>query len=510
MAANPKISVCIPVYNREKYIAQCIESVLAQDYKNIEIIISDNCSMDGTVEIVNRYLFDKRIRFYQNETNVGAYLNFEKLLYYALGEWFIFLSSDDYWLDTSFLSNVIEKINLYKDLTMICGGKIYINEGSNYVQNLSDNTDSVYDGREIFLGGLDTWTKFEFGAIVFKISFLKEAFSFGFNLPGDDVFIFWYICLKGKLYILRKPFLIYRNHNNNMCRWKSLEDFVQRIIINALVPIKIYNIIIKNDIFNKIIIDKWLIKNILLFMTASGYWNFDNLCFLRNSYHDILIKNGYSLDDFGLENLFDKIKNIYYLQSKLYDNDTYNKNKNSIKHDLELIGNFYYDKKMKDNLIKCGIDKKNLDYFFDVFIYSNVFNYTPVELKNLNFIEKKLIGYMDKLDNDNISDLNSDISGKGWILNNEDMLSPDKVYMLLIQNNYIKYYISTTLFERLDVVKQDNTFLSVKCGFSFVIPSHAILSGTYSYMILFVKDNYASILETNKILELSSQKYIDS
>ena len=46
MSINPKISVCIPVYNREKYIAQCIESVPAQDYENIEIIISDNCSTD--------------------------------------------------------------------------------------------------------------------------------------------------------------------------------------------------------------------------------------------------------------------------------------------------------------------------------------------------------------------------------------------------------------------------------------------------------------------------------
>ena len=82
MAANPKISVCIPVYNREKYIAQCIESVLAQDYKNIEIIISDNCSTDGTVDIINGYLKDKRIRFYRNETNIGMLSNsFNKIIY---------------------------------------------------------------------------------------------------------------------------------------------------------------------------------------------------------------------------------------------------------------------------------------------------------------------------------------------------------------------------------------------------------------------------------------------
>ncbi len=52
---NPKISVCITVYNREEYIAQCIESVISQDYKNIEIIISDNCSTDRSVEIIKSF-----------------------------------------------------------------------------------------------------------------------------------------------------------------------------------------------------------------------------------------------------------------------------------------------------------------------------------------------------------------------------------------------------------------------------------------------------------------------
>jgi hypothetical protein len=93
-------------------------------------------------------------------------------------------------------------------------------------------------------------------------------------------------------------------------------------------------------------------------MTGSGYWDFGNLYLLKKSYHNMLMQNGYSLDNFGLESLFNRINNIYFLQSKVYDNDTNNKNENSIKYDLELIGNFYYDEKMKDNLIKCGIDKK--------------------------------------------------------------------------------------------------------------------------------------------------------
>ena len=279
MISNPKISVCIPVYNREKYIAQCIESVLAQDYKNIEIIISDNCSIDGTVDIINGYLKDKRIRFYRNETNIGMQGNAEKLIGYTAGDWLVFLSSDDFWIDPSFLSQAVDRINKHKDLSIFCGGKMVLNENNNTIQDFSDDFDAVSDGPEFFLKGLESWSALEVGAMVIRTSLFKKIRHI--DTPGDDVFIFWQLCFLGKIYVLRKPFLMFRNHDSNTCRWKSLDDFIQRILSNALVPIRMYEIAIKNDLFLKIILDKWLIRNLFLFITGSGCINPENFGIIK-------------------------------------------------------------------------------------------------------------------------------------------------------------------------------------------------------------------------------------
>ena len=66
----PLVSIIITNYNREKTIARAIESALEQDYHNIEIIISDNCSTDNSHSIISNYIKDKRICYYRNEINL--------------------------------------------------------------------------------------------------------------------------------------------------------------------------------------------------------------------------------------------------------------------------------------------------------------------------------------------------------------------------------------------------------------------------------------------------------
>ena len=74
--AQPLVSVLTPVYNGEKYLAECIESVLAQTYQNWEYVIVNNCSTDRTLEIAADYARrDKRIRIHNNKTFVGCDAN---------------------------------------------------------------------------------------------------------------------------------------------------------------------------------------------------------------------------------------------------------------------------------------------------------------------------------------------------------------------------------------------------------------------------------------------------
>lgn len=93
---SPLVSVLMTVYNREAYLAEAIESVLASTYKNLELIIVDDCSADNSNEIASRYvLADSRVHLYRHGENVGDYPNRNRAASYAKGKYIKFLDSDD-------------------------------------------------------------------------------------------------------------------------------------------------------------------------------------------------------------------------------------------------------------------------------------------------------------------------------------------------------------------------------------------------------------------------------
>lgn len=112
------ISVIIPSYNRAKTIGRSIESVLNQTYKEIEVIIVDDCSTDDTREIVEGYE-DERIKYVRNEKNLGACQSRNKGIRFAQGEYIAFQDSDDSWRDTK-LEVQLEYLNKYQADVCFC------------------------------------------------------------------------------------------------------------------------------------------------------------------------------------------------------------------------------------------------------------------------------------------------------------------------------------------------------------------------------------------------------
>ena len=93
------ISVVIPAYNAEKTLGRAIESVLAQTYSNIELIVVEDCSWDNTLKIAASYAKkDSRIRVLQNQANLGVAMSRNRGIEEAQGDWIAFLDSDDAWV----------------------------------------------------------------------------------------------------------------------------------------------------------------------------------------------------------------------------------------------------------------------------------------------------------------------------------------------------------------------------------------------------------------------------
>ena len=182
-----KISVIIPVYNAEKYISRCLDSVKNQTLTDIEIICINDRSTDGSLEILEEYSGkDGRITIDNNEENIGSALTRNKGIEEAAGEYIYFLDADDY-IDEKYLENMYNTIE-GKDCDIVLNMSI-ISE-SNGKQNkyvhpsmpeinsegeYLDNITVIHDAPPFI------WAR------LYKKSFLDKYNLRFFDLHADDV-----------------------------------------------------------------------------------------------------------------------------------------------------------------------------------------------------------------------------------------------------------------------------------------------------------------------------------
>lgn len=94
---EPLVSIITPVYNSEKYLEETILSVINQTYKNWELLLIDDCSIDNSYKIIEKYLADERIKYLRNERNSGPAVTRNVGLENSNGKYIALLDSDDFW-----------------------------------------------------------------------------------------------------------------------------------------------------------------------------------------------------------------------------------------------------------------------------------------------------------------------------------------------------------------------------------------------------------------------------
>lgn len=196
-----KISIIIPVYNTMKYLEKCINSVLRQNFKGIEVICVNDCSNDDSLRVLERYKeIDDRIIVINNEKNVGLSESRNRGIRIASGEFVMFLDSDDYIADNS-LTELYYKVK-NKDLDVLFFG---------YQEHLLENNIVIHRHRieyypQIFLGMdffcdsqkkniqyVTTWSA------IYKLRFLKENnLQFIKGLLHEDNLFYFEVLMKAK------------------------------------------------------------------------------------------------------------------------------------------------------------------------------------------------------------------------------------------------------------------------------------------------------------------------
>jgi glycosyltransferase involved in cell wall biosynthesis len=128
MISTPLVSVCIPTFNRAKKLARALDSLVECDYKNLEIIVSDNCSTDDTRSIVERFRSsDGRISYFRHPSNMGPSHNFAFARSLARGKYFMWLADDDY-IDPSHVSRCVCRLEADPSIVMVSGLSVHHSE----------------------------------------------------------------------------------------------------------------------------------------------------------------------------------------------------------------------------------------------------------------------------------------------------------------------------------------------------------------------------------------------
>lgn len=214
----PLVSIIITSYNRSSMLPKAIESALAQDYPNLEIVVSDNCSTDGSDEIIKKYTGDARLVYSRNEQNIGMLPNFRKATYdVAKGEFITYVNCDDYLIDKSFITDSIKLVNKYENVFLVHGRMNFFSQGNDVLWEMPEDpyfTQEIWDGRDVFFKSVSTGL-LSWGACLMKRSEMRRVGSLMSDYHNGDLDSNYRIMLTGKVAFVNRPCYLQIGHTDN-------------------------------------------------------------------------------------------------------------------------------------------------------------------------------------------------------------------------------------------------------------------------------------------------------
>lgn len=211
----PKVSICIPTYNNSRFIAEAVESVLNQTYADFELIIIDDSSTDGTVDIVRRYADrDGRIRFSVNAANVGMVNNWNKCIGEAKGEYVKYLFGDDVLVSPDALRKMVNVLDSRHDVSLVGSSRYIIDETSMITRKIDFFcNDDVKEGVDVIKQCVYLQKNLigEPSTVMFRRKSTKRGFDPSYRQIVD--LEMWFRLLeKGRFAYIAQPLTAFRKH----------------------------------------------------------------------------------------------------------------------------------------------------------------------------------------------------------------------------------------------------------------------------------------------------------
>jgi len=210
----PRISIGLAVYNGERYLAQAIDSILAQTYQDFELILSDNASTDATEAICLEYAArDTRIHYYRNSKNIGGANNENQTFRLARGEYFRWAAYDDV-LAPEFLSRAVEILDQKPEIVICDCLVVDINEHGESIKISSQRRKESLKPHERFsdLASDKHDCNASYGLI--RSDILRKT-KLQQNYTGSDRTLICELSLYGQFFEIQEPLFYKRYHQKN-------------------------------------------------------------------------------------------------------------------------------------------------------------------------------------------------------------------------------------------------------------------------------------------------------
>jgi glycosyltransferase involved in cell wall biosynthesis len=217
----PKISVLIPVYNGGAFLAECINSVLAQGFTDYELLISDDCSTDGTRAVIEHFAAqDQRIRWWTNPANFGQAVNINRCLAEARGEFVKFVFADDKLLEPSALRRMAAILESDPSVSLVGSASHVIDVSSHLIQVREPfPVSGTREGFSVILRCLEHascwWNNIvgEATVVMFRRSQSRRGFDPRY-LQVMDLEMWIHLLEQGRFAYLAEPLSAFRLHPN--------------------------------------------------------------------------------------------------------------------------------------------------------------------------------------------------------------------------------------------------------------------------------------------------------
>ena len=215
---RPLVSVILIVRNGGDYLSHQIDSILAQTYSNLELLVCDDCSTDGTPGLVQEYIRrDPRVRYVRNEVNLRVSLTFERQCHLCRGEFIAPSDADDFWLPEKIEKQVAYLI-AHPNTQLVFTDDMIVNSDLSLKMGSFQKTMGNYSpGGDISIGALLERNILAFHVSCFRRTMIPKLLP----MPEQSVLMYdaWaaLVCsLTGPIGYINECLVLYRQHQSNM------------------------------------------------------------------------------------------------------------------------------------------------------------------------------------------------------------------------------------------------------------------------------------------------------